>query len=134
MASHIERRKFLATLGGAAAAWPLAAWAQQPERMRHIGVLMPFSSDDAESQTRMGAFLQALALSGWTIGRNVRIDTRWGARDAERIHRHALELAALAPDIEIAKATAMEVFSRRLSHEVGRILPGGRKSGGGGGD
>src|SRR5919201_6053294 len=102
MASHIERRKFLATLGGAAAAWPLAARAQQGERMRHIGVLMPSSSDNAESQTRMGAFLQTLAVSGWTIGRNVRIDTRWGARDAERIQRHALELAALAPDVILA--------------------------------
>jgi ABC-type uncharacterized transport system substrate-binding protein len=102
MASYIGRRKFLATLGGAAAAWPLAARAQQGERVRRIGVLMPFSADDAESQTRMGAFLQTLALSGWTIGRNVRIDTRWGARDPERIHRHALELAALAPDVILA--------------------------------
>jgi putative tryptophan/tyrosine transport system substrate-binding protein len=123
MASHIERRKFLATLGGAAAAWPLAAWAQQPERMRHIGVLMPFSSDDAESQTRMGAFLQALALSGWTIGRNVRIDTRWGARDAERIHRHALELAALAPDVILAHGISTVGPLRQATRTVPIVFP-----------
>jgi hypothetical protein len=80
MAIHIRRRELIFTLGGAAAAWPLAARAQQGERMRRIGVLMPFSADDAESQTRIAAFSQALALSGWTIGRNVRIETRWGAR------------------------------------------------------
>jgi putative ABC transport system substrate-binding protein len=70
--------------------------------MRRIGVLMPFSPEDAESQTRLGAFLQVLATSGWTIGHNVRIDTRWGARDAERIHRYAVELTALAPDVILA--------------------------------
>jgi hypothetical protein len=93
-------------LGGAAVAWPLAAWAQQPERMRHIGVLLPFFADDAESQTRMGAFLQTLAVSGWTIGRNVRIDTRWGAVDAERIRSYAAELIALAPDVIVATGSA----------------------------
>ena len=90
--------EFVFTLCGGAA-WPLTARAQQAGRMQRIGVLMPFSPDDAESQTRMGAFLQTLALSGWTIGRNVRIDTRWGERDPERIHRHAVELVALAPDV-----------------------------------
>ena len=76
MASYIGRRKFLATLGGAAA-WPLVARAQQSERMRHIGVLLPAAANDPEFQAQFGAFLQALALLGWTIGRNVRIDTRW---------------------------------------------------------
>jgi putative tryptophan/tyrosine transport system substrate-binding protein len=77
MASHIERRKFLATLlGGAAAAWPLAVRAQQSERVRWIGVLLPAGADDSQFQTWVGAFLQALALLGWTIERNVRIDTR----------------------------------------------------------
>jgi putative tryptophan/tyrosine transport system substrate-binding protein len=99
-----RKRKFLATLGGAAAAWPLAAHAQQAERMRRIGVLMPFSADDAESQTRMGAFLQTLALSGWTIGRNVRIDTHWATSDAAEIRKHAA--AALAPDVILAHGTS----------------------------
>src|SRR6266511_2034087 len=101
----IKRREFITLLGGAAA-WPLAARAQQSERMRRIGVLMPFSADDAESQTRMGAFLQTLALSGWTIGRNVRIDTHWATSDAAEIRKHAAELAALAPDVILAGGTS----------------------------
>jgi putative ABC transport system substrate-binding protein len=75
----MKRREFITLLGGAAIAWPLAAQAQQAERVRRIGVLLPTSADDAEYQARVGAFLQALALLGWTIGRNVRIDTRWAA-------------------------------------------------------
>jgi hypothetical protein len=75
----MRRRQFITLLGGAAAAWPLAARAQQPERMRRIGLLLPAAADDAEFQARVGAFLQALALLGWSIGRNVRIDTRWPA-------------------------------------------------------
>jgi putative ABC transport system substrate-binding protein len=102
MASHIERRKFLATLGGAAAAWPLAARAQRPERMRHIGVLVPGAANDPVWQVRIGAFQQALALSGWIIGRNVRIDIRWATTDAAAIRREAEELAALAPDVTLA--------------------------------
>ena len=67
----MKRRDFIALLGGAAATWPLAARAQQPERMRRIGILLAATADDAEFQARVGAFLQALALLGWTIGRNV---------------------------------------------------------------
>jgi putative tryptophan/tyrosine transport system substrate-binding protein len=120
--SDVRRREFIALLGGAAT-WPLAARAQQPDRMRHIGVLMPFSADDVESQTRMGAFLQTLALSGWTIGRNVRIDTRWGARDAERIHRHALELAALAPDVILAHGNSTVGPLRQATRTVPIVFP-----------
>ena len=76
MTSIIARRQLLAAFGGAAAAWPLAARAQQRERMRRIGVLMPWASDDPEGQARIGAFLQGLQQSGWTIGRNIRIDAR----------------------------------------------------------
>jgi putative tryptophan/tyrosine transport system substrate-binding protein len=107
MASHIERRKFLATLlGGAAAAWPLAVRAQQSERVRWIGVLLPAGADDSQFQTWVGAFLQALALLGWTIERNVRIDTRWAGANADAIRRHAAELAALAPDVILAHGNA----------------------------
>jgi putative tryptophan/tyrosine transport system substrate-binding protein len=79
----MRRREFVALLGGTAVSWPLAAGAQHGERMRRIGVLLPFSADDAESQVRMGAFLQTLALSGWSIGRNLRIDIRWAGINAD---------------------------------------------------
>ena len=98
----MQRRQFITLLGGAAAAWPLAARAQQPERMRRIGILLAATADDAEFQAWVGAFLQALALLGWTIGRNVRIDTRWAGANADDIRRHAAELAALAPDVILA--------------------------------
>ena len=102
MASHIERRKFLATLGGAAAVWPLAARAQQREKLRRIGVLLPAAPDDLEFQSRVGAFLQGLQELGWTIGRNVRIETHWATSDRTGIRRHAAELVALAPDVILA--------------------------------
>ena len=89
-------------LGGAAAAWPLAARAQQAERMRRIGVLMAAAADDPESQARIAAFLQGLQQLGWTDGRNVRIDTRWATTNADDLRRHAAELAALAPDVILA--------------------------------
>jgi putative ABC transport system substrate-binding protein len=98
----MKRREFMTLLGGAAAAWPFAASAQQREPMRHIGVLLPAAADDTDFQARVGAFLQALALLGWTIGRNVRIDTRWTGANAGEIRRHAAELAALAPDVILA--------------------------------
>ena len=97
----MRRRDFLGVLGGGAAAtWPVVARAQQPERMRRIGVLLPAAADDAEFQIRLAAFHQGLALLGWTIGRNVHIDTRWATTDAAEIRRHAAELAALANDNE----------------------------------
>jgi len=105
MASYIRRRKFLATLGGAAAAWPLGARAQQRERMRRIGVLINPAADDPEGQGRLAAFLQALALLGWTVGQNVRIDYRWAAGDPDRARRGAAELVALAPDVILAATT-----------------------------
>src|SRR5262249_23983097 len=106
MANHIERRKFLATLGGAAAAWPLAASAQQGERMPRIGVLTSFASDDPAEQTYILAFTQALAQSGWIDGRNARIDIRSGAGDPERIRRYAAELIALAPGVILTVSSA----------------------------
>jgi len=96
----MKRRDFITLIGGAAA-WPLAARAQQ-ERMRRIGVLLPAAADDAEFQTRVGAFLQGLQELGWTIGRNVRVDTRWATSNAASIRKHAAELAALAPDAILA--------------------------------
>jgi ABC-type uncharacterized transport system substrate-binding protein len=97
-----RRRQFITLLGGTAAAWPITARAQQTDRVRRIGVLLPAAADDPEFQTRLGAFLQGLALLGWTIGRNVRIDTRWATAKADDIRRHAAELVALAPDVILA--------------------------------
>src|SRR3974390_1960620 len=99
-------RRELITLLGSAAAWPLCARAQQGERMRRIGVLTPFAEDDPETKARIAAFVQGLQQLGWTDGRNVRIDIRWGAGDAERIHRYAAELVALAPDVILAAGGA----------------------------
>jgi putative ABC transport system substrate-binding protein len=96
---QLKRREFITLLGGSAAAWPLAARAQQGERMRRIGVLMNLASDDAEGQARLAAFHQGLQQLGWTVGRNVQIDYRWGAGDADRIRKFAAELIALAPDV-----------------------------------
>jgi putative ABC transport system substrate-binding protein len=98
----MRRRDFITLLGSAAAAWPLAARAQQPERVRRIGVLMASAADDSEPQARMAAFLQGLAQLGWIDGRNVRIDTRWATTNADDLRRHAAELAALAPDVILA--------------------------------
>jgi putative ABC transport system substrate-binding protein len=98
----MNRREFITLLGGAAAAWPLTARGQRGEQIRRIGVLLPAAADDPEWQARVGAFQQALALLGWTIGRNVRIDTRWGTTSAAEIRRQAAELAALAPDVILA--------------------------------
>jgi putative tryptophan/tyrosine transport system substrate-binding protein len=102
----MRRREFIAGLGGAAA-WPLAARAQQREQMRRIGVLLPAAADDAVFQTWVGAFLQGLALLGWTIGRNVRIDMRWATVNAAEIRRHAAELVTLAPDVILATGASI---------------------------
>ena len=102
----MRRREFISLIGGGAAAWPLAARAQQTERMRRIGVLMSTAADDPEGQARIAAFQQGLQQFGWTIGRNVRIDSRWPAGDAERTRRYAEELVALAPDVVLATGSA----------------------------
>jgi putative ABC transport system substrate-binding protein len=98
----MRRRTFIEGVAALGVAWPLAARAQQGEHMRRIGVLTLFASDDPVEQTRVLAFTQALAQLGWTDGRNVRIDLRWGAGDPERIRRYAAELVALAPDVILA--------------------------------
>ena len=98
----MRRRDFIRGIVGSAGAWPLVARAQQSERMRRIGVLLPASADDARFQTFVGAFLQELQSLGWSIGRNVRIDTRWATANTAAIRRQAAELAALAPDVILA--------------------------------
>ena len=97
----MRRREFITLLGGAAV-WPLGARAQQPERMRRVGVLNSIAADDPQSQRRMTAFVQGLQQLGWTEGRNVRIEIRWGAGDSGRLRQYAAELVALAPDVILA--------------------------------
>jgi putative ABC transport system substrate-binding protein len=102
----MKRREFITLLGGAAG-WPLAVRAPQPERMRRVGVLMHLAADDPEGQARIAAFTQGLQELRWTIGRNVRIDYRWAAGDAERGRKYAAELVALAPDVILAAGGAV---------------------------
>jgi putative ABC transport system substrate-binding protein len=97
----MNRREFITLLGGAAAAWPVVARAQRPEKMRRIGVLMNFAADDVEGQQRLAAFLQGLQEAGWEVGRNVRIDIR-STGDIELNSKYAMELLALAPDVFLA--------------------------------
>jgi putative ABC transport system substrate-binding protein len=97
----VRRREFITLLGGAVAAWPRAADAQQ-ERMRRIGILMNATAEEPEAQTYVAAFQQGLQEFGWSVGRNLRIDLRWGGGDADRTRRYAAELAALSPDVMVA--------------------------------
>src|SRR5271156_6314244 len=118
----MKRREFIAGLGSATA-WPHAAGAQQPERVRRIGVLLAAAADDAEFQAWVGAFLQELALKGWAIGRNVRIDTRWAGINAADIRRHAAELAALAPDVILAHGASTVAPLLQATRTVPIVFP-----------
>ena len=114
----MRRRDFITLLGGAAVAWPRAARAQQAERMRRIGMLLPAVANDPEYRARVGAFMQALALLGWADGRNVRIETRWGAGDADRYRQYAAELVALAPDVIVAATSPIVAALQRETRSV----------------
>src|SRR5262249_11817388 len=114
----LRRRQFITLLGGAAVAWPLAARAQQGERMRRIGVLNPLAADDPQSQRRKPAVVPGLPQCGWSDGRNVTIETRWGMGDSERLRRHAAELVALAPDVILAVAVSSMVPLQQATRTV----------------
>ena len=101
----MRQREFISLVGGAAT-WPLAARAQQASRIRRIGVLLPATADDPEFQARVGAFLQELQQLGWSIGRNVRIDTHWATANPGDIRKYAADLARLAPDVILAHGTS----------------------------
>ena len=115
----MRRREFITLLGGAAAAWPLAARAQQRERMRRVGVLMHLAADDPEGQSRVAAFLQGLQEAGWAVGRNVNIDVRWAAGEADRYRRYAMEIVALRPDVILTSASP----SIRAMQQATRTVP-----------
>jgi putative ABC transport system substrate-binding protein len=116
---QIKRREFITLLGGAAVTWPLAARAQQSERMRRIGVLMPVAAGDPAAQARLVAFVQGLQEQGWTVGRNVQLDIRWAAGEPELFRRYAAELVELAPDVILGAVTT----SVRALLEVTRTIP-----------
>jgi putative tryptophan/tyrosine transport system substrate-binding protein len=113
----MRRRDFIEAFAGSAIGWPLDARAQQP-RMRRIGVLMNVASDDAEGHFRNNAFVQGLQEAGWAVGRNIRIEYRWGAGDTDRIHQYAAELIALAPDVVLAAGTSAVAPLFRLTQSV----------------
>jgi putative tryptophan/tyrosine transport system substrate-binding protein len=118
----VRRRQFITLLGGAAV-WPLAARAQQPERMRRIGVLMGVA-DDPEGQARVAALKQGLQELGWTDGRNIQIETRFGGADAGRIRAHAAELVALAPDVIVANTTPVIRALRQATSFIPIVMAG----------
>ena len=121
MASYIERRKFLATLLGGAAAWPLAARAQQAERVRRIGLLMG-AADDPGGQSRVTAVKQGLQDLGWTEGRNIQIETRFGGADIGRIRADAAELVALAPDVLVGGRTPVVRALRQATSSIPIVM------------
>jgi putative tryptophan/tyrosine transport system substrate-binding protein len=119
VAIHIQRREFVVTLGGAVVAWPLAARAQQPERMRRIGVLVAaYTQADREGQARIAAFLDTSKSLGWTDGRNVRIEYRWAAGDADRGKYFATELVRSAPDVMVANGNPVLIELHRLTSTI----------------
>jgi putative ABC transport system substrate-binding protein len=101
----VRRREFIALLSSAAG-WPLLARAQQSSKMKHLGVLMNETADNPEAQNRFAAFLQGLQEAGWAVGRNLRIDIRWGAGDVDRLRRYAAELVSLAPDVILGQGSS----------------------------
>jgi ABC-type uncharacterized transport system substrate-binding protein len=116
----MKRREFITLLGGAAITWPLAARAQPPGRMRRIGIFINLASEDPEGQSRNAAFLQGLQELGWSVGRNVRIDYRWGANnlDPDRMRKDAADLLALAPDVVLAATAPIVVALQQVSRTV----------------
>jgi len=122
MTVTIGRRELLVALGGAAAAWPLAARAQQG--VRRIGIMMNLAADDSEGQARVAAFLQGLQETGWVVGRNAQIDIRWGMGDPERIRKNVTELVALRPDAIFATTFPTVVALQQATRTVPIVFAG----------
>src|SRR5260370_17367510 len=115
----MNRREFITLLSGAVVAWPLAARAQQSDRVRHIGVLIPTEEHDPESQARIAAFRHGLEEFGWTNGRNIRTDYRFAGGDTDRIRTHVAELVNSAPDLIVGNSSPVVVALKRAT----RTLP-----------
>ena len=120
----MRRRAVIKLVGGVAATWPCAALAQQSERMRRIGVLMHTAADDAEGQTRLAAFLQGLQETGWAVGRNVHIDTRWASANADRFRSQAVDLLALTPDVIFASTSQSVAALQKATSTVPIVFAG----------
>src|SRR5262244_551202 len=114
----MRRREFMALLGGAAAAWPITARAQHPERMRRIGVLMASEKNDPLGQARFAALRQALADLGWNEGRNLRIEDRWSGAAIDRIQAYTEELVGLAPDVLVGNSTPVLSALRQQTRSI----------------
>jgi putative ABC transport system substrate-binding protein len=119
----VKRREFITLLGGAAA-WPVAARAQQPERMRRIGVLMHVTESDPDGQARLAVFVEGLKELGWAEGRNLRLDVRWGPNDPDRYPRQAAELVAMAPDALVAPTSFTLAPLQRATRSVPIVFMG----------
>jgi putative ABC transport system substrate-binding protein len=122
--SGIGRREFITLLGGAAVAWPLAARAQQRERMRHVGIVMPYAKGDTENEARVQAFKQELKKLGWAEGRNVQFDEHWTTDNMDLVRSHAASLMASSPDVVIATGGRVVPILRQLSNSIPIVLPG----------
>ena len=120
----IRRREFITLLGGAAAAWPLAAQAQQGERVRRVGIVMPYPRGDSENEARVRAFKQELAKLGWTDGGNIRFDERWTTDDMSRVWAEAASLMASNPDVVVATGGRVVPVLMQLSRSIPIVLPG----------
>jgi putative ABC transport system substrate-binding protein len=118
----MRRRKFIMLLGGAAAAWPLAARAQQAKRMRRVGALMPYAANDPQVQERNAAFLQGLQQLGWTVGQNLQIDYRWSGGNEDDTRKYAAELVALTPDVILGPGSATAGILRRATRTVSIVF------------
>jgi len=115
---YMRRREFITLLGGATSAWPLAAYAQQSEHMRHIGVLMAFSENDPEAQSWAAGFREELGKLGWTEGHNIQIDTSWATADVELLQRSAKQLVALQPDLILTGSTPATAAMRQQTNTI----------------
>src|SRR5262245_40630052 len=125
LSRHTRRRQFITLLGGATVAWPLAARAQQPERMRQIGVLMNTAADEPESQARLAAFMLGLQELGWAVGRNLRMEYRWSVGDLARLRKDAAELVALGPEVILAGVGATTPTLQQASRTVPIVMAQG---------
>ena len=120
----MRRRDFIKVIASSAVAWPLVAHAQQAENMRRIAILFPHPADDPQGQTRLAAFLQELQLLGWSVGRNVLVDTRWGAGDADRYRKYAAELVAFKPDVIVANTSPIVAAVQQATSTIPIVFVG----------